>query len=743
MLKRLVLIIGLILAFSGSVLAQSSPSSVVENFLQRWDAQDYDGMYDLIYVYEISGQPEYPRQTFVNRYQVVTERLSLTGITYSIRDTEIQGQSAIVSYDITLETSSFGTIDDPGRTMRLVNYDGTWRVAWTTMDIFSALSSDAQVRVESQPSTRATIYDRNGLPLAQDNQTTTALYSARSSMTNEEDCFNILAELLMEPRTRVDERASAYIGETIFFLGEMPTDIFERNRTRIDNVCNLQYTQTSFPHRVYYGGGALVSVTGYTSQVSPEEEATYGAGQLIGRAGVESAYQRVLAGDPSRVVRIVESGGLVLDELAGTVGTQSAPVTLTIDRDLQMIVARAMNDAFNYATPHWGGVSPGGAAVVLDVNTGEILALVSYPMFNPSLYNPGGVTPDRGSELNLIVNSARGVLRNRAVSEQFSPGSVFKLITAGAALNEGLIAPGEIYDCKLSWDGTGYGDTQPERLDWRATLTDEGYDEAGPITAAQAIMASCNPFFYEFGTQLYLNVGAGEMAAYAERMGILPSYGVVEDGYSSLPFNTQARGVITVPTNVEIAINEAIGQGDVAVSPLHMAVVTASIANGGTVYRPYMVQSVGTNGELHTFEPEVISTFDFEPGVLEEIQEGMCGVTTVEGMGTAYGRFVSIDDSNDSPFAYTDVSATYSSCAKTGTAQTAANANAWFVIYAPADDPQIAVAVMIEQSLEGSQVAAPIARRILDDYFNAPRASYPDWWAIGPFTPLPTGAQAG
>jgi len=164
-----------------------------------------------------------------------------------------------------------------------------------------------------------------------------------------------------------------------------------------------------------------------------------------------------------------------------------------------------------------------------------------------------------------------------------------------------------------------------------------------------------------------------------------------------------------------------------------MAVATMGIGNGGTVYEPYLVKQVGgTDGApvTYTGEPEVLNTLDFEPGVLETIQQGMCGVVTNRDLGTAFGRF------NDD-LGWVEFDAQYTLCGKTGTAQTAQYPNAWFVAYAPAENPQIVVTVMVEQSLEGSQVAAPIVRRILDRYFNVDVAPFPDWWPIGPYVPLP------
>lgn len=146
-----------------------------------------------------------------------------------------------------------------------------------------------------------------------------------------------------------------------------------------------------------------------------------------------------------------------------------------------------------------------------------------------------------------------------------------------------------------------------------------------------------------------------------------------------------------------------------------------------------MVKQIGGfDGTPVTFTNEIsiLNTLDFNPGVIETLQEGMCGVTTNPTLGTAFGRF------NDD-LGWVEFDTPYTSCGKTGTAQTGQFPNAWYVSYAPRDNPEIATVVMVEQSLEGSQVAAPITRRIMDQYFGAQVASYPEWWNTETYSPLP------
>ncbi|MCU0481449.1 MAG: penicillin-binding transpeptidase domain-containing protein [Anaerolineae bacterium] len=721
--------------------AQSTPQEVVNAFLDGWNAKDYERMYRLVTVNNIGGVDEYPLQVFTNRYETVTDTLALTELRYTITRTELQGMTAMVVYDVTFVSNTFGEIPDTGRMMRLINTPNGWKIAWSTMDIFDTLISGAQIRIESRPSPRAVIYDRNGERIAYSG-TTTGFYSARNRMVGEQQCIELLARLQRVPIRLLERQFQPNIPETVFFLGELNTDVFNANFSALSSVCGVRQGVESNPHRIYEGNSMGTHVLGYVGPIPAEQLAQYtalgyGAGDIVGLSGIEEAYQTELGGKPASVLRIVDSSGTVLRELAGSAGTPPVPITVTLDARLQQITADALNEAFIYANPDWASVSTGGAAVVLDVQTGEILALASYPFIQPNLFNPESVTVDRGNALASMLGTG-DPLRNRAVTEQASPGSVFKIITMAAALNEGLTTPTEQFNCELYWDGSKYGDTRSPRPDWR--VTDE-MAPAGMIIPAEALMASCNPFFWEFGARLFLEKNPNMIAEYGRRMGLTQTY----NGLSPI-YRRQAPGVIPIPGSVDAAVSEAVGQGDVTLPPLQMGVVTASIANGGTVYSPSLVKQIGgADGVdvVQTFTPQILNEFNFNAGVLEAIQTGMCGVTTNEFLGTAYGRFVS---KQGSEFSYTDLTAPYSVCGKTGTAQTGLYPNAWFVAYAPADDPQIAVVVMVEQSLEGSQVSAPIARRILDDYFNVQRDVYPVWWSEGPYEPLnipPDGGAGG
>ena len=382
-------------------------------------------------------------------------------------------------------------------------------------------------------------------------------------------------------------------------------------------------------------------------------------------------------------------------------------------------MAQAISDAINYALPNWGGITTGGALVALDVTSGKILALASYPSFDPHLFN-------RDTDYNVLNaitrlnRDPRNPFINKALAEQYTPGSVYKIVSALAAASEHLWERDQRFECDHYWYGSDYGDSESVRTDWRL-LESPPRDPAGSITMAEALAASCNPFFYEIGALMY-QARPDMQTDYASLLGFGKQTGIRGLGI-------EAPGNVAPPGEIAAAINNAIGQGNVTVTVIQMAQLTAAIANGGTIWQPFVVRHIGTEGQPDfqiENEPAVVDALELDAVALAVVREGMCKVTTVRDLGTAWFVF---DD------------ASYAVCGKTGTAETAGNPHAWFVAYWPRENPQIAFAGVMAHSREGSEVVAPMIRRILDDYLGEQRIAFPEWWQE-PYIPVKTQAQA-
>lgn len=703
-----------------------SPEEAVTTFLEAWNQQNLDIMYGLI---SPRSAEYYPFEEFTAEYEAVSNELNFEQITFNVHDTKLQGQSAAVSYDVQIDSPIFGTITDEDRTMRLLQEPSGWQIAWTPMDILDGMAANVRLQTQRRFPPRGNIYDRNGLPVVDQNGSITLISVRKLDMDDSDQCARLLARVMTRPYLRIANLFTSYTANTVFFVGELNTDVYNANQEEIGEVCGTFVDVPGFnkidqiTSRTYYGHAAMAPITGYigfvpNEQLGEYQSRGYRSTDIVGLAGVELAFQGQLAGQPEQFLRLIEPNGTAVRELGGAVGSDPAPVTLTIDRELQQAMSDAFIDAFIYASNNWATVAGRGAAgVAIDVNTGGVLAMYSYPSYNPRMFFPDGNYS--AEDVQFATTDPQAPLSNKAITEQYAPGSTFKIVTLLAAADTSIWTRDQIFDCTLTWSGARFGDGLAVREDWRVALE---FPPAGPINMMQALATSCNPYFWEVGGLLYQQ-NPSTVANYARELGFGSVYGLEDLG-----LRREAAGVIPVPNSSTEALNNAIGQGDTQVSVLQMASMVAAVANNGTLYEPYVVQRVGgLDGValLQEFEPEVVRQLNFNDGVLATTREGMCMTTTDEVLGTSQGVFGN---------------APYSSCGKTGTAQAGSAESgiaphSWYVAFAPADNPQIAMAVVVPNSREGSEVATPITRRVLDAYFDAPVEPFPEWWEFD-YVPL-------
>jgi len=456
--------------------------------------------------------------------------------------------------------------------------------------------------------------------------------------------------------------------------------------------------------RRYANGTLMPAILGYVGYPGEEEIpalelAGFNQDSLIGRTGVELSWDETLRGIPETSLEIVSPSGQVLRELGGHDAQTGRSLWLTVDSDLQSAVARIVADAYTQAKDTWAPGSPGASAIVMDVNTGAILAMVSYPTFDNNAYNafPTMGRPAAAEMIAEYQSNPGNPEVNRPAQGLYTLGSVMKTITATAAADSGVYALDEPYMCIGSWN------RDIPRADWLAG----GH---GALTLSSALTQSCNPYFYETGYNLYM-ADPYILPDYAHRLGFGEPTGMTdipeEIGFMPDPDWFRTSFGFEMPSSEEV--NMAVGQGYVQVTPLQVTRWTAAIANGGTLYTPYLVGYTGMLGETpqpaHTPVAEEIG---IRPEVMDMLHSGMCAVTTASN-GTAEFVF------RNSPVQSVGV------CGKTGTAQTggpATPSHAWFASYAPRDNPEIAVVVLVETAGQGSEIAAPIARQIYEYYFG-------------------------
>jgi penicillin-binding protein 2 len=404
-------------------------------------------------------------------------------------------------------------------------------------------------------------------------------------------------------------------------------------------------------------------------------------GSLVGQAGIEARYNRRLMGKDGFRRVIVNSRGLEVSEAERQPPRDGPDLTLSIDASLQEAMERA-----------FAGRS--GSAVALDPENGEILAMTSIPAYDPNQFTTG-IDP---AEWASLAQDPETPLMNRVIQGVYAPGSTFKVIAATAALEEGVITPQTTFYC-------------PGYLSVYNTVF-RCLGQHGVVDLPHAIAYSCNVYFYNVGIRLEI----GRLAKWAKKMGLgsLTGVDLPHEVSGLMPSPEWKLRVLKAPWYAGETVSVAIGQGQVSATPLQMARVVAIIANGGKLVRPHLVRRAAAAGLDVTPQP-----LGIHPETIAAVKEGMRGV--VEG-GTGWRARMS----------------TVEVCGKTGSAQVVARSrlektpdahellpHGWFLAFAPADHPRIALAVLVEHGGSGGAAAAPVARQILAHFFGLDRPAQP------------------
>ncbi|HEX9090570.1 MAG TPA: penicillin-binding transpeptidase domain-containing protein, partial [Anaerolineales bacterium] len=446
-------------------------------------------------------------------------------------------------------------------------------------------------------------------------------------------------------------------------------------------------------------------VLGYMSLIQPDEvdyyrRLGYKIDERVGRDGLEYYAEKSLAGVRGGALYVVDPSKNIITKLADTEPQPAQAVYTTIDYDLQLGLQRsnALSDGML------------GAIVVLERDTGRVLAMLSSPGFNPNLFEPANYNY---SYLIDDLYASTTPLLNRATQGQYPLGSVFKIITMSAALQSGLYTKDSEYNCGYFF--TELPGMEPHDWTYDHYLEDGRTQASGQLTLTDGLMRSCNPWFWHIGLDFYNRGMFTAISDMARGFGLGSSTGI-EIG--------DTPGQIPDPTSQVDAINLAIAQGNTLITPLQVADFIAAVGNGGTLYTPHVIERIEpvSGDPTYVFTPTIRGTLPVSPENLAIIQEAMVSVV-MNPRGTAYRTSAyglnSFVTNTGIPVA-----------AKTGTAESGyTDPHAWFAGYTFAgreNRPDIAVAVLVENGGEGSVVAAPIFRRVLEIYFlGSPQMRYP------------------
>lgn len=554
---------------------------------------------------------------------------------------------------------------------------------------YGQLADGNRIRLIPIMAPRGIFYDRNGVPLVSNRPGFTVSILPITGPVND-DVILKLAGILGMTVDEIKDKLAQHNGsfEPIRIKSDLGPDIvtkIEERRSELPGVViEIQ------PIRNYVNNELAAHVFGYVSEINDVEleklkSQGYKTGDIIGKFGLEKVYDREIRG--------VDGGGQVEVDVTGRpvqVLGKKEPVPgknliLTIDYRIQKAAEAAIDEQLQYLQTKTANVNAkAAAAVVMNPKTGEILAMVSRPAFNPNLFAKGISTKD----WNALNNNPFHPMDNKVISGEYPPGSTFKIVTGAAALELGKVTPEEkIFDSGHHWI-IPKGNSEGEALGW--------------LDFKEALAKSDNVYFYEMGNRL----GIDNLEKFARAFGLGAPTGInLPDETDGLVANRRYKEkVYGEEWYLSETFDAAIGQGFQLATPLQMAMLVSEIANGGHRYRPYLVSKItDSNGDaIKSFGPEEVGQINLSQRTLTLIRDALREVTQ-EG-GTAGELF------RDFPIAI---------AGKTGTAENPhGRDHGWFVAYGPFDDPRIVVVVIVEQGGFGASSAGPIVKKIMEAAFN-------------------------
>ena len=452
--------------------------------------------------------------------------------------------------------------------------------------------------------------------------------------------------------------------------------------------------------RQYDAPGLATHILGRTGKINAEEyeankDLGYGYNDIIGKQGIEKWGEQYLRGIDGTTGTTKEVNGKEITVMNDAEPVPGDYIVLTLDSDLQKVAEKSLEDTIQNIRASSGVKAKDGAdcdagsVAVIDVKTGDLLAGASYPTYDMSKFN---------EDYETLINNDAKPMWNRLVSGLYSPGSTFKPLTAIAALETGNLNVNEIIEDEGIYKF--YADYQPTCWIWGEYKLTHGKQNV-----SAALENSCNYFFYEVGRRMGIN----KLDEYAKKFGLGEKTGIELDeevaGHMASP--EYKKEVVASATDREWfggdTLQAAIGQSYSLFTPIQLANYAATIANGGTRYKVNLIKSVRSSvdgGVVKEFNPEVIEKVDMDDEVINAVKQGMKRV---------------VDEGSAS-----EIFANYGIAVggKTGTAQVGNGSNnAVFIAFAPFDDPQIAVSVVLEHGVRGTN-AAQVAKDIFDKYFN-------------------------
>lgn len=690
----------------------TTPEEAAERWLQLWADDSFADMWSLV---ATESRLTIDEQTFIDRYTAIKDEATITGIDYELLTDASATVTAAdpfaeqveadneIPFRVTFHTSFFGDFPDRN-SLPLVQEDVTipaeepggdpqkrkeWRVLWTPSLYFSALDDTSLVHFFQRVPRRGTIYDRSGEPLAIDADLP-VVGIVPDLVRDDEATIAALSNALQisdaEVQTHVETTLPSYYFIPVKTLPYGTTDAeVQVFRDMVDlGVVVHEGTERYYPH-----GSAAAHVIGYMTEVTPEQleelaSEGFAPGDLIGTGGLEGQYEETLAGKRGGLLATVSPEGTVTATIAEQASEPGMDLWLTLDVEIQ---ERAEAEL---------GERP-GSIVVMDPRDNSVVALASYPRFDPNAFIRG-LTQQEADDL---FNNPDLPLFNRALLAEYPPGSTFKPVTMAAGVEKTEFTTGSTFHCVPVW--TGLGEDFPQK-NWQTV-------DRGWLTPEQGLMASCNPVFFELAKRLD-EIDENIFPDFIRQFGYGSPTGIgMEEAAGLVPDPEWKLDTIGDYWFRGDAVNMAIGQGYVLATPIQIANAYSAIADTGVLRKPLLVWRIGEPSAgggiaVQQFEAEEVRPLPVSQETLDSIRHGLYLVTQSTG-GTSYQAWLG------TPL---DVAG------KSGTAEdlVAGSDHVFFVAYANRSAPSLVALGALETGESGSAEVAPMLRRILEAYVGLP-----------------------
>lgn len=675
--RKTIILLSMILILMASIIFTGcSKETALDRFniyKDKWESGDYEGMYEML----STNSKEYiSKEDFLARYTNIYDGIGAENVSIEVNEDGDDEEQSSISFSINMDTSA-GNIDidnyEVTMTEEEVDGDDIWTVEWDESLIFPKMTSEDKVKVSTLKSSRGEMYDRNGEGLAVNGTLLSiGIHPKEFKEENLDSKITEMAKILDMDASIIEDKLEKNTNPDHF----VPIVKLNYNdQQKLSEVLAIKgVKQYEVDGRVYPGGEAFGALIGYMNPITAEELEElegegYTAQSFIGKLGLESVFEDRLRSQDGKSIYISkindgqETEQITIVKIEPKDGEN---IELTVDIDLQKEIYKEMNKDV-------------GSSTAIDPKTGEVLALVSSPSVDSNLYSTY-ITDSQREEWN---NSEISVFQNR-FNNVYSPGSTFKLITASIGLDNGVIDPNE----KVSIEGKQW---QPDASwgDYKVTRVNEGISQ---VNLTDAFMHSDNIYF----ARTALNIGSENLIKGAEK------FGFGEELPISYPIaSSQITNNDKIAKDTLLA-NTGYGQGEVLMSPLHLALVYSSLVNDGNIMDPLLENKEDSN--IGVWKENVIAK--------ENIQTLLLGLTEVIENENGTGNDAKIDG--------------IKLAGKTGTAELKesledeeSEENGWFVAM-DTEDPEIVVSMVIEnvKNRGGSHHVVPKVRNIMDYYLN-------------------------